>query len=68
MTADAVCPSFADEAFDFATAFMSPMDMFGEPCADEATAAAVPAVADTRAAPLLLHVRGRKPAAKELRR
>ena len=40
----------------------------GEPCADEATAAAVPAVSDTRVAPLFLHVRGRKPAARGLRR
>ncbi len=44
------------------------LEQLGEPHADEATAAAVPAVADTRVAPLFLHVRGRKPAAEELRR
>ena len=37
------------------------LEWLGEPCADEATAAAIPAVADTRVAPLFLHVRGRKP-------
>ena len=36
------------------------LERFGEPCADEAVAAQVPAVADTRVAPLFLHVRGRK--------
>ena len=44
------------------------LERLGEPCADEATAAAVPAVADTRVAPLFLHVRGRKPADGEMRR
>ena len=39
------------------------LERLGEPCADEATARAEPAVADTRTAPLFLHVRGRKPAA-----
>jgi SAM-dependent methyltransferase len=39
------------------------LERLGEPCADAATAAEVPAVADTRVAPLFLHVRGRKPAA-----
>ena len=38
------------------------LERLGEPRADEATAAAAPAVADTRVAPLFLHVRGRKPA------
>ncbi len=42
-----------------ATGFM--LERLGEPCADEATAAAVPTVADTRVAPLFLHIRGRKP-------
>lgn len=37
------------------------MERTAEPCADEATAAAVPAVADTRVAPIFLHVRARKP-------
>lgn len=36
------------------------LEWLGEPCADEATAAAAPAVADTRVAPLFLHVHGRK--------
>ncbi len=49
-----------------ASGFM--VERLGEPYADEATAAAVPAVADTRVAPLFLHVRGRKPAAEELHR
>ena len=44
------------------------VERLGEPYADEATAAAIPAVADTRMAPLFLHVRGRKPAAGELPR
>lgn len=44
------------------------LDRLGEPYADEATAVAVPAVADTRVAPLFLHVRGHKPAPDELRR
>ena len=44
------------------------LERLGEPCADDATAAAVPAVADTRVAPLFLHVRGRKPATGDLRR
>ena len=38
------------------------LERLGEPCADEAAAVAAPAVADTRVAPLFLHVRGRKPA------
>lgn len=38
------------------------LERFGEPCADAAVAARVPAVADTRVAPLFLHVRGRKAA------
>jgi SAM-dependent methyltransferase len=37
------------------------VEAFAEPHADEAMAAAVPAVADTRVAPLFLHVRARKP-------
>jgi SAM-dependent methyltransferase len=44
------------------------LERLGEPCADAATAEAVPAIADTRVAPLFLHVRGRKPLASELRR
>ena len=44
------------------------LEQLGEPCADDATAAAMPAVANTRVAPLFLHVRGRKPAPEELRR
>jgi len=42
------------------------LERLGEPCADEAMAEAVPAVADTRVAPLFLHVRVRKPAAGEM--
>lgn len=49
-----------------ASGFM--VECLGEPYADEATAAAVPAVADTRMAPLFLHVRGRKLATEELHR
>lgn len=41
-------------------------ERLGKPFAVEATAAAVPAVADTRVAPLFLHVRGRKLTAEEL--
>jgi len=37
------------------------LEEIGEPHADAATAAAEPNVADTRVAPLFLHVRGRKP-------
>lgn len=37
------------------------LERMGEPRADEATATAVPTVADTRVAPLFLHLRGRKP-------
>lgn len=44
------------------------LEQLGETYADEATAAAVPAVADTRVAPLFLHVRGRKPAIEASRR
>lgn len=36
------------------------LEALGEPMADEATAARFPAVADTRVAPLFLHVRARK--------
>jgi len=36
------------------------LECLGEPCADAATAAAVPEVADTRVAPLFLHIRARK--------
>jgi len=36
------------------------LERVGEPHADEATATAVPTVADTRIAPLFLHLRGRK--------
>jgi ubiquinone/menaquinone biosynthesis C-methylase UbiE len=36
------------------------VERIGEPSVDEATALRVPAVADTRIAPLFLHVRGRK--------
>ncbi len=36
------------------------LERLGEPCADELTAQEEPAVADTRTAPLFLHVRGRK--------
>jgi SAM-dependent methyltransferase len=36
------------------------IEQLGEPMADEATAAAFPSVADTRVAPLFLHVRARK--------
>lgn len=38
------------------------LERFGEPCADAAVAARVPGVADTRVAPLFLHVLARKPA------
>jgi SAM-dependent methyltransferase len=38
------------------------IERFGEPCASVELAAAEPAVADTRVAPLFLHVRARKPA------
>jgi SAM-dependent methyltransferase len=38
------------------------LEHLGEPCADKTVAEAVPAVADTRVAPLFLHVRARKPA------
>lgn len=44
------------------------LEELGEPCADEAMGEAVPAVADTRVAPLFLHVRARKPTAGESRR
>ncbi len=44
------------------------LERLGEPCADEATAEAEPAVADTRTAPLFLHVRGRRPPAEGQRR
>ena len=37
------------------------LERLGEPRADETAASEVPAVADTRVAPLFLHVRGRKP-------
>ena len=37
------------------------IEKFGEPCASPEVAAAVPQVADTRVAPLFLHVRARKP-------
>jgi SAM-dependent methyltransferase len=40
------------------------LECLGEPCADTVTAAAVPAVADTRVAPTFLHIRARKPAAR----
>ena len=43
------------------------LEELGEPCADEAIAEAVPAVADTRVAPLFLHVRARKPGTGERR-
>ncbi len=36
------------------------VERIGEPSADEATASRVPAVADTRIAPLFLHIRARK--------
>ena len=38
------------------------IEAFGEPCADAALAAAEPVVADTRIAPMFLHIRCRKPA------
>jgi ubiquinone/menaquinone biosynthesis C-methylase UbiE len=38
------------------------IEQFGEPCANQELAAAEPVVADTRVAPLFLHIRGRKPA------
>jgi SAM-dependent methyltransferase len=38
------------------------IEQFGEPTASAAEAAAEPAVADTRVAPLFLHIRARKPA------
>ena len=38
------------------------IERFGEPCADPALAEAEPHVADTRVAPIFLHVRARKPA------
>jgi ubiquinone/menaquinone biosynthesis C-methylase UbiE len=37
------------------------IEQFGEPCASPEVAAANPAVADTRVAPLFLHIRARKP-------
>jgi SAM-dependent methyltransferase len=37
------------------------IEQFGEPCADPELAEAQPVVADTRVAPLFLHVRARKP-------
>lgn len=37
------------------------IEKLGEPCPDEATARAQPVVADSRVAPLFLHVRARKP-------
>jgi len=37
------------------------IEELGEPCADVETAAAHPAVADTRVAPIFLHFRVRKP-------
>jgi SAM-dependent methyltransferase len=43
------------------------LERVGEPCADAETAAEVPAVADTRVAPLFLHIRGRKPRSNEAR-
>lgn len=39
------------------------IEAFGEPCASAELAAAEPVVADTRVAPLFLHIRVRKPAA-----
>lgn len=39
------------------------IEQFGEPSASAEVAAAIPAVADTRVAPLFLHVRARKPTA-----
>jgi ubiquinone/menaquinone biosynthesis C-methylase UbiE len=39
------------------------IEQFGEPCASAEVAAANPVVADTRVAPLFLHIRARKPAA-----
>lgn len=39
------------------------IEAFGEPMASEETAAAEPVVADTRVAPIFLHVRARKPSA-----
>ncbi|HLY43475.1 MAG TPA: class I SAM-dependent methyltransferase [Terracidiphilus sp.] len=38
------------------------IEKFGEPCATPEQAAAEPAIADTRVAPLFLHIRARKPA------
>lgn len=43
------------------------LERLGEPCADEAIAEAVPAVADTRVAPLFLHVRAGKPGTGAMR-
>jgi len=40
------------------------IEQFGEPCASAALAAAEPVVADTRIAPLFLHIRARKPAGR----
>jgi hypothetical protein len=37
------------------------IEQFGEPCASRELAEAEPVVADTRVAPLFLHVRSRKP-------
>ena len=37
------------------------VERLGEPCADKATAEAIPHLAQTRIAPLFLHVRARKP-------
>jgi hypothetical protein len=41
------------------------IEKFGEPCASPELAAKEPAVADTRVAPLFLHIRARKPAAAQ---
>jgi SAM-dependent methyltransferase len=43
------------------------IEQFGEPCAAEELALAEPVVADTRVAPLFLHVRARKPSAPSTR-
>jgi hypothetical protein len=41
------------------------IEKFGEPCASPELAAKEPVVADTRVAPLFLHIRARKPAAAQ---
>jgi hypothetical protein len=59
-SAEAAALPFADASCEFATAFMSPMDM-PDPAAVLREAMRVPEVADTRIAPISLIFRLRKP-------